>query len=125
MRPSVAHQGFVRIPDNKDVSALRPHFRAMRPLTFAFVPQLCSEFSTSNPRCSVSPTQIAWRPFPLPKDSEKVNFVQGLKTVAGQGSPESASGLAIHMYLANTSMDKEAFINNDGDMCVERAASAS
>ncbi|BGP23639.1 homogentisate 1,2-dioxygenase [Rhodotorula toruloides] len=97
MRPSVAHQGFVRIPDNKD---------------------LCSEFSTSNPRCSVSPTQIAWRPFPLPKDSEKVNFVQGLKTVAGQGSPESASGLAIHMYLANTSMNKEAFINNDGDMLI-------
>lgn len=76
------------------------------------------DFATSNPKVSVSPTQIAWRPFPLPDKSEQVTFVQGLKTVCGNGSPESASGLAISMYLANTSMDKEAFINNDGDMCV-------
>ncbi|BGP14838.1 hypothetical protein JCM10213_002723 [Rhodosporidiobolus nylandii] len=97
MRPSVAHQGFVRIPDNEDLEA---------------------NFSPLNPKVSVSPTQIAWRPFPLPKDSEKVNFVQGLKTVAGTGSPMDKEGLAVHMYLANTSMDKEAFINNDGDMLI-------
>ncbi|GAA6052039.1 hypothetical protein JCM3770_002334 [Rhodotorula araucariae] len=97
LRPSVAHQGFVRLPDNEDLE---------------------SEFSSSNPKVSVSPTQIAWRPFPLPKDTEQVTFVQGLKTICGNGSPESATGLAIHMYLANTSMDKEAFINNDGDMLI-------
>lgn len=28
------------------------------------------------------------------------------------------TGLAIHMYLCNTSMDKKAFINNDGDMLI-------
>ncbi|GAA6034418.1 hypothetical protein JCM8097_002716 [Rhodosporidiobolus ruineniae] len=97
MRPSVAHQGFVRIPDNED---------------------MCSDFSTLNPKVSVSPTQIAWRPFPLPADSEKVNFVQGLKTVAGTGSPMEKEGLAVHMYMCNTSMEKEAFINNDGDMLI-------
>ncbi|GAA5837200.1 hypothetical protein JCM11251_005283 [Rhodosporidiobolus azoricus] len=97
MRPSVAHQGFVRLPDNDDLE---------------------SEFSPLNPKVSVSPTQIAWRPFPLPTESEKVNFVQGLKTVAGSGSPMEKEGLAIHMYLCNTSMDKEAFINNDGDMLI-------
>ncbi|GAA5982310.1 hypothetical protein JCM11641_002005 [Rhodosporidiobolus odoratus] len=97
MRPSVAHQGFVRIPDNEDVE---------------------SEFTTLNPKVSVSPTQIAWRPFPLPADSTKVNFVQGLKTIAGTGSPMEKEGLAVHMYLANTSMDKEAFVNNDGDMLI-------
>ncbi|GAA6000272.1 uncharacterized protein JCM10292_004064 [Rhodotorula paludigena] len=97
LRPSVAHQGFVRLPNNPDME---------------------HDFATSNPKVSVSPTQIAWRPFPLPDKSEQVTFVQGLKTVCGNGSPESASGLAISMYLANTSMDKEAFINNDGDMLI-------
>ncbi|CEQ41468.1 SPOSA6832_03180, partial [Sporobolomyces salmonicolor] len=97
MRPSVAHQGFVRIPEN---------------------PDMCSEFSPLNPKVSVSPTQIAWRPFPLPPSSQKVDFVEGLKTIAGTGSPMEKTGLAIHMYLANTSMDKKAFINNDGDMLI-------
>ncbi|GAA5876406.1 hypothetical protein JCM16303_003520 [Sporobolomyces ruberrimus] len=97
MRPSVAHQGFVRIPDNED---------------------LCSEFSPLNPKVSVSPTQIAWKPFPLPRSSDKVDWVEGLKTIAGSGSPMEKTGLAIHMYMCNTSMDKKAFINNDGDMLI-------
>lgn len=79
---------------------------------------MCSEFSPLNPKVSVSPTQIAWRPFPLPPSSQKVDFVEGLKTIAGTGSPMEKTGLAIHMYLANTSMDKKAFINNDGDMLI-------
>ncbi|EAU85158.2 homogentisate 1,2-dioxygenase [Coprinopsis cinerea okayama7 len=64
------------------------------------------------------PTQLAWRPFDLPPDSEKVDFVQGLKTVAGNGDPTLHEGLAIHMYLANTSMGKKAFCNNDGDILI-------
>lgn len=67
---------------------------------------------------SVSPTQIAWKPFQLPRSSDKVDFVEGLKTIAGTGSPMEKTGLAIHMYLCNTSMDKKAFCNNDGDMLI-------
>lgn len=75
-------------------------------------------FLTLNPKVHVSPTQLAWRPFDLPPDSEKVDFVQGLKTVAGNGDPTLHEGLAIHMYLANTSMEKKAFCNNDGDLLI-------
>lgn len=75
-------------------------------------------FLQSNPKVSVSPTQLAWSPFDLPKDSEKVDFVEGLKTIAGNGEPSLKDGLAIHMYLCNTSMEHRAFCNNDGDMLI-------
>lgn len=66
----------------------------------------------------VSATQLAWFPFNLPSDNQKVDFVQGLKTIAGNGEPTLREGLAIHMYLANESMDKKAFCNGDGDMLI-------
>jgi homogentisate 1,2-dioxygenase len=74
---------------------------------------MVADFSPSNPKVSVSPTQIAWKPFALPPDSEKVDFIDGLKTVAGTGQPQAKEGLAIHMYLANTSMEHRAFCNNE------------
>ena len=66
----------------------------------------------------VSPTQLAWHPFELPPDNEQVDFVQGLKTIAGNGDPTLHEGLAVHMYLANTSMERKAFCNTDGDMLI-------
>jgi homogentisate 1,2-dioxygenase len=48
----------------------------------------------------------------------KVDFVEGLKTLAGNGDPTLREGLAIHVYLANSSMEKAAFCNNDGDMLI-------
>lgn len=66
----------------------------------------------------VSPTQLAWYPFDLPEDHTRTDFVDGLKTLAGNGDPTLREGLAIHMYLANASMDRKAFVNNDGDMLI-------
>ncbi|TEB14864.1 Homogentisate 1,2-dioxygenase [Coprinellus micaceus] len=60
------------------------------------------------------PHQLAWHPFDIPSGLKKVDFVQGLKTIAGNGDPTLHEGLAIHMYLANASMEKKAFCNNDG-----------
>ncbi|KXN84859.1 Homogentisate 1,2-dioxygenase [Leucoagaricus sp. SymC.cos] len=97
IRPSVAHQGFTRLPDNPDIES-------------CFLPL--------NPKVHISPTQLAWYPFKLPTDTEKVDWVEGLKTVGGNGDPTLREGLAIHMYLANTSMDKRAFCNGDGDMLI-------
>ncbi|TFK35605.1 homogentisate 1,2-dioxygenase [Crucibulum laeve] len=97
IRPSVAHKGFTRLPDNPDLES-------------CFLPL--------NPKVHVSPTQLAWHPFDLPADSESVDFVDGLKTIAGNGDPTLREGLAIHMYMANASMDKKAFCNNDGDMLI-------
>ncbi len=73
-----------------------------------------ASFLPLNPRVKVSPTQLAWRPLDIP--TEPTDFISGLKTIAGAGDPTLREGLAIHMYLANTSMGKKAFCNNDGDM---------
>ncbi|PPQ83494.1 hypothetical protein CVT25_006984 [Psilocybe cyanescens] len=97
IRPSVAHKGFKRLPDNEDLES-------------CFLPL--------NPKVHISPTQLAWHPFDLPSDSAKVDFADGLKTIAGNGDPTLHEGLAIHVYLANASMEKRAFCNNDGDMLI-------
>ncbi|KAK2025125.1 homogentisate 1,2-dioxygenase [Colletotrichum zoysiae] len=95
-RPAVAHQGFTELPDNKDTE---------------------SNFLPINPRVHVSPTQLAWKPFPVP-DGQDVDFVQGLKTVAGSGDPTLREGVATHVYVCNKSMTKKAFANSDGDWLI-------
>lgn len=72
-----------------------------------------SNFLPMNPKVHVSPTQVAWRPFAIPSADNKVDFVDGLKTLAGTGEPSLKSGLAIHMYLCNTDMVQRAYINNE------------
>ena len=93
------------------------YFPRLSSLTFANA-QLEATFLPINPKVHVSPTQLAWHPFDLPPASAKVDFIDGLKTLAGNGDPTLREGLAIHMYLANTSMEKRAFVNSDGDMLI-------
>lgn len=38
--------------------------------------------------------------------------------MAGSGDPTLREGIAIHMYLANSSMNKRAFVNSDGDFLI-------
>lgn len=66
----------------------------------------------------MSPTQLAWHPFDIPSDDTQVDWVDGLKTVAGNGDPSLREGLAVHIYAANASMGNRAFCNNDGDMLI-------
>ncbi|CRK47422.1 hypothetical protein BN1723_016750 [Verticillium longisporum] len=95
-RPAVAHQGFTDLPNREDVE---------------------SNFLPINPRVHVSPTQLAWSPFDIPTDQD-VDFIDGLKTLAGSGDPTLREGLATHVYLCNTSMKKRAFANSDGDFLI-------
>lgn len=76
-----------------------------------------SNFLTSNKRVHMSPTQLAWLPFHIPVDSE-VDFIQGLKSIAGSGEPTLREGLAVHTFLANTSMKRKAVVNSDGDFLI-------
>lgn len=47
-----------------------------------------------------------------------MDFVDGLKTIAGSGDPTLREGLATHVYCANKSMDNRAFVNSDGDFLI-------
>lgn len=83
-----------------------------------FAPFKHDSIVASSSSCEITPTQLRWSPFDLPAEGEKVDFVQGIKTVSVAGDPTAASGLAIHIYTANTNMDHKAFYNSDGDILI-------
>ncbi len=62
------------------------------------------------------PTQMRWDPMPYP--SSPCDFIDGLMTLAGNGSIEMQTGGAIHLYVANTSMQDRFFYNADGDFLI-------
>ena len=86
----------MNLPDNEDTEA---------------------NFLPSNPKVHLSPTQLAWLPFDIPS-GEGIDFVAGLKTIAGSGDPTLREGIATHIYAANSSMKNTAFVNSDGDYLI-------
>jgi len=64
----------------------------------------------------VTPNQLRWDPRPLP--STPADFIDGLFTVAGNGGPSGQSGIGIHLYAANKSMQGRYFYNADGEMLI-------
>jgi len=73
---------------------------------------LVSNFS----KARIVPNQMRWDPLPFP--GESTDFSQGLITYAGCGSAEEQNGLAIHLYSCDTSMNKKAMCNSDGDFLI-------
>jgi len=63
-----------------------------------------------------SPNQMRWSPPAMP--TEPTDFVEGIVTMAGNGSPEAMSGCGMHLYLANRSMQDRFFYNADGEMLI-------
>lgn len=63
-----------------------------------------------------SPNQLRWNPLPSPK--EPTGFVKGIVTMGGNGDFNTHAGHAIHLYVANTSMDNRYFYNADGEMLI-------
>src|SRR3954451_16356641 len=60
------------------------------------------------------PNRLRWDPFGLP--TKATDFIDGLATVAGSGSPAAQSGVAVHMYRANRSMQRRYFYCADGEI---------
>ena len=63
-----------------------------------------------------SPNQLRWDPLPVPRAA--TDFVGGLVTIAGNGSPEQQSGCGIHWYVANRSMRERFFCDADGELLI-------
>jgi homogentisate 1,2-dioxygenase len=61
-----------------------------------------------------SPNQLRWNPLPVPRQA--TDFVAGLHTIAGNGSPDSHSGCGIYWYVANRSMLGRFFYDADGEL---------
>jgi len=62
----------------------------------------------------VSPNQMRWDPIAIPE--QPTDLIEGLVTVGGNGDPGLQTGVAIHLYVANRSMDRRFFYNADGEM---------
>jgi homogentisate 1,2-dioxygenase len=60
------------------------------------------------------PNRLRWDPFPLL--SQPTDFLQGLATIAGSGEPAAQTGVAVHVYRANRSMNGRYFWNADGEL---------
>lgn len=64
----------------------------------------------------VSPDQLRWDPLPLPEAA--TDFVDGLYTMAGNGSSAGQHGCGVHLYAANRSMEGRYFYNADGELLI-------
>jgi len=90
IRPAAAHGPF----------APRPHA--------ALSPQFSAD--------ATPPDQLRWNPLPLPE--APTDFLDGMVTMGGNGSPQLQSGCAIHLYAANRSMRARAFYDADGELLI-------
>jgi homogentisate 1,2-dioxygenase len=64
----------------------------------------------------VSPNQLRWDPWPLP--TAPTDFIDGLVTLAGNGSAAAQHGIGIHIYAANRSMQGRFFYDADGELLI-------
>jgi homogentisate 1,2-dioxygenase len=73
---------------------------------------LCGQFDAA----ATAPDQLRWGPLPLPESP--TDFLDGLVTMGGNGSPQTHSGCAIHLYAANQSMRQRAVYDADGELLI-------
>ena len=90
IRPAAVHGTFRRISDGR----------------------LSGDFGESEP----SPNQLRWAPLPLPRAA--TDFIEGLVTLGGNGSPDEHAGCGIHWYAANRSMEGRFFYDADGELLI-------
>jgi homogentisate 1,2-dioxygenase len=82
----------------------------------AFAPLAHARFGTGFLGRPPEINLAGWAPLPIPPQDQPRDFLDGLVTIAGAGSPERRRGCAIHLYSANRDMDRRAFYNADGDL---------
>ena len=65
-----------------------------------------------------TPDQLRWNPLPMPPADAAVDFLDGLFTMAGNGSPAAQTGVGIHLYAANRDMRGRYFYDADGELLI-------
>ncbi|WP_326599813.1 homogentisate 1,2-dioxygenase [Streptomyces sp. NBC_01803] len=91
IRPSAVHPPFRRVPDGAVRSA---------------------PFTETEP----DPNRMRWGPLPAPPPG--TDFVAGLWTVGGNGDARRRTGMAIHLYHANSPMTDRVFGDSDGELLI-------
>ncbi|MEU8839414.1 homogentisate 1,2-dioxygenase [Streptomyces roseus] len=91
IRPSAAHPPFTRTDNG-----------ALRSAPFTEAP--------------ADPNRLRWNP--LPDAAPGTDFLAGLWTLGGNGDATQRTGMAIHLYRANTSMTDRVFSDSDGELLI-------
>src|ERR1019366_5463634 len=78
--------------------------------------QIANGWLRSSPfdEAPATPNQLRWSPMPVPHSP--TDFLGGLRTLAGNGDLAAHSGVAIHVYAANRSMESLYCYNADGEL---------
>ena len=74
------------------------------------------KFHNAFDEAPATPNQLRWDPLPLP--SAPTDFLDGLVTMAGNGSAAAQSGVGIHVFAANRSMQGRFFYDADGELLI-------
>ena len=64
----------------------------------------------------VTPNRLRWDPLRLPQAQR--DWLEGLVTYGGNGDVGTGSGIGIHLYSANRSMERRVFQNSDGELLI-------
>jgi len=96
----------------------RSWFYRIRPAAVhaPFVALAAGTFHNDFEQVPATPNQLRWDPLPLP--ATPTDFVDGLVTMAGNGGPAAQSGIGIHVYAANRSMQGRYFYDADGELLI-------
>ncbi|MBL6750564.1 MAG: homogentisate 1,2-dioxygenase [Nevskia sp.] len=81
-----------------------------------FAPLAHAAFAPASDDVPVPPSQLRWDPLPLPE--APADFVDGLVSYGGNGSPQLQTGCGIHLYAANRSMRDRYFYDADGELLI-------
>ncbi|HJU38380.1 MAG TPA: homogentisate 1,2-dioxygenase [Tahibacter sp.] len=81
-----------------------------------FEPLAHATFHNRFDEAPATPNQLRWDPRPLP--DAPADFVDGLYTMAGNGSAAAQAGVGIHVYAANRSMHGRYFYDADGELLI-------
>ena len=63
-----------------------------------------------------SPNPLRWSPIPIPDGP--TDFIDGVRTVGGNGAPQAQVGCGIHWYVANRSMNERFFYDADAELLI-------
>jgi homogentisate 1,2-dioxygenase len=96
----------------------RSWFYRIRPAAVhgEFVPHRHEHWHNRFDEVAPSPNQLRWSPRPIPK--APTDFVDGLYTMAGNGSAAAQAGVGIYVYAANRSMRGRFLYSADGELLI-------
>ncbi|RYZ13004.1 MAG: homogentisate 1,2-dioxygenase [Comamonadaceae bacterium] len=80
-------------------------------------PYAQSHWTTGADRAAaLAPEPMRWHPIPF--EAGGGDFVDGMRTLAANGDAEAQTGIAAHVYLADRSMTRRAFVDADGELLI-------